>query len=75
MNEKKIYKSDTNVKIAGVCAGIADYFGLDPVLVRVIWFVVSWFYGIGLVGYIACAFIFPREFEVYPERRDQNNQQ
>jgi phage shock protein C len=33
---KRLYRSKTNRKIAGVCGGIAEYFGIDPTLVRVI---------------------------------------
>ncbi|MBQ7466346.1 MAG: PspC domain-containing protein, partial [Oscillospiraceae bacterium] len=35
--EKKLTKSATNRKIAGVCGGIAEYFGIDPTIVRLIW--------------------------------------
>lgn len=63
MGGKKLYKSETNKKLAGVCAGVADYFEIDPTIVRVIWFVVTWFYGIGLVLYIAAALILPTESE------------
>jgi phage shock protein PspC (stress-responsive transcriptional regulator) len=33
---KRLYRSQTNRKIAGVCAGIAEYFNIDPTIVRVI---------------------------------------
>lgn len=36
---KRLYRSKTDVKIAGVCAGLADYFGIDPTIVRVIFFI------------------------------------
>lgn len=61
MGGKKLYKSETNKKIAGVCGGVADYFEIDPTIVRVIWFVVTWFYGIGVILYIAGALILPTE--------------
>lgn len=33
---KKLYRNSENAMIAGVCSGIADYFGIDPILVRLI---------------------------------------
>ena len=38
--EKKLYKSETNKMLAGVCGGIAEYFNIDPTLVRLGWVVV-----------------------------------
>lgn len=59
--EKKLYKS-TDKMIDGVCAGIAEYFGIDPTIVRVIYAVVSFFTAIvgGAVLYIILAIIMPR---------------
>lgn len=61
MGGKKLYKSETNKKLAGVCAGVADYFEIDPTIVRIVWFVVTWFYGAGIILYIAGALILPNE--------------
>ena len=41
MNGKRLYKSRDNRMISGVCAGIAEYFGIDPTLVRLAWVVFS----------------------------------
>ena len=57
--EKKLYKSATDKKLAGVCGGVAKYFEIDSTIVRILWFVITWFYGIGLIAYIACALILP----------------
>ena len=35
--KKRLYRSKTDKKLCGVCAGVADYFGIDPTIVRVIW--------------------------------------
>ena len=59
MNEKKLCKSRSNKKISGVCAGIADYFGIDPTVVRILWAVLSLFYGAGILVYIVCALVMP----------------
>ena len=59
--EKKLYKSVTDKKICGVCAGLAKYLSLDPTIVRLIWAVVTLFAGIGLLVYIICALVLPEE--------------
>jgi len=61
MDGKKLYKSDTDKKIAGVCGGIAEYFNVDPALVRIGWVVVGCLAGSGLLAYIICAIVMPRK--------------
>jgi len=48
MNGKRLYKSN-NKKICGVCAGIAEYFDVDPTLVRLIWAAVTLAGGSGII--------------------------
>lgn len=55
----RIYKSSTQKLITGVCGGLAEYFGVDPVLVRAAFVVVTLLWGAGLLVYIALAFIIP----------------
>ena len=57
--EKKLYRSSTNRKIAGVCGGIAEYFDIDPTLVRLLWVIASWIGGSGLLAYIIACVIMP----------------
>ena len=59
MNGKKLYKSSTDKKLAGVCGGIAEYFGIDSTLVRLGWVVFSLLGGSGLLAYIIAAIIMP----------------
>ncbi|MBQ7971644.1 MAG: PspC domain-containing protein [Clostridia bacterium] len=59
--EKKLYKSNKNKMIDGVCAGIAEYFGIDPTLVRLGTVVLSCAVGSGILAYIICACIIPRD--------------
>ena len=59
MNEKKLYKSSTDKKLAGVCGGIAEYFIIDSTLVRLGWVVFSLLGGSGLLAYIIAAIIMP----------------
>ena len=59
MNEKKLYKSSTDKKLAGVCGGIAEYFNIDSTLVRLGWVVFCALGGSGLLAYIIAALIMP----------------
>ena len=60
MDERNgLYKSRNNKMICGVCAGIADYFNIDPSIVRVLWAVLALAAGTGVLAYIACAIILP----------------
>ena len=56
MTEKRLYKS-TDKKISGVCGGIAEYFGIDPAIVRIIWACTFLFKGAGLIAYIIAAIV------------------
>lgn len=56
---KRLSKSRNNKMICGVCAGIADYFNIDPSIVRVLWAVLALAAGTGVLAYIACAIILP----------------
>ena len=59
MNEKKLYKSSTDKKLAGVCGGIAEYFNIDPTLVRLGWVVFCALGGSGVLAYIVAAILIP----------------
>ena len=59
MNEKKLYKSSTDKKLAGVCGGIAEYFNIDSTLVRLGWVLFSLLGGSGLLAHIIAAIIMP----------------
>ena len=59
--EKKLYKSGKDKKIDGVCAGIAEYFDIDPTLVRLGFAFVALAGGGGLLAYIICAIVMPRD--------------
>ncbi|MBQ9064071.1 MAG: PspC domain-containing protein [Blautia sp.] len=64
MEGKKLYRSSENKVICGVCGGIAEYFNIDPTVVRVGWAIVSVFGGAGVLAYIVAAVIMPRQEEV-----------
>ena len=61
---KKLYKDEENKMICGVCAGFADYFDLDPTLVRFIWIVLAFINGIGILLYLVGCVIMPKKSEV-----------
>lgn len=59
---RKLYKSETDRKIFGVCGGIADYFGIDSTIVRLILvFITLWGILPGILIYIIAAFVMPDE--------------
>lgn len=62
MEMKRLYKSDTDRIFAGVVGGFGEFFGVDPVLLRVIWLLVVIFTGFvpGVIAYIIAALIIPR---------------
>ena len=57
---KRLTLSVTDKKIAGVCGGIAEYFNIDPTLVRVITVVLVLFFGGGLLAYLLAWIIMPK---------------
>ena len=56
---KRLTKSSTDRKLAGVCAGIAEYFDLDPTIVQIGWVLFCCLGGSGLLAYIICAIVMP----------------
>lgn len=61
MEQKRLYRSRTNRMISGVCGGIAEYFNVDPTVIRLI-AVLLFFMGAvigGIIAYIICAAIIP----------------
>ena len=61
MEQKKFYLSSTDKKIAGVCGGIAEYFGIDSLLVRVAFLFLVFGLGTGLLFYIIMWILAPKK--------------
>jgi len=61
MNNQKLYRSQTNKVFAGVCGGLAEYFDVDPVVIRILFVLMILFGGTGIVLYIAAIFIVPKK--------------
>ena len=58
---KKLYLSDHDKKLTGVCGGIAEYFEVDPTLVRLGWVVLSFTPPFpGVIAYILASIIIPK---------------
>ena len=60
---RRLYRSTEESRLAGVCAGLADYLEIDPVMVRLLWLLVTIFTGFvpGVVGYLVAWLIVPEE--------------
>lgn len=61
--KKKLYISDTDKKLCGVCGGIAEYFEIDSTLVRLAWVVFTLLGGSGIIGYIIAAIVMPKRVD------------
>ena len=59
MEGKKLYLSQNDRMIAGVCGGIAEYLNIDSTVVRILWILAAFAVGTGLLAYIICALIIP----------------
>ena len=57
---RKLYRSRTNRKLAGVCGGLAQYFNADATLIRVLFVVLALLGGPGIVIYLSCGSSSPR---------------
>ena len=59
---KRLYRApEKDSMIAGVCAGIANYFNIDPTLVRLAWVLFVFGYGTGILAYLIAWIIIPRK--------------
>lgn len=59
--KRKLYKSEDNRVLCGVCGGLGEFFGIDPTIVRLIWVILIIFAGMGFWFYIIAAIIMPRQ--------------
>ena len=59
MSENKLSRSN-NKMIGGVCAGIAEYLGLDPTIVRIVWVLLLFFAGFGILLYLILWIVMPK---------------
>ena len=66
MERKRLYRNVNDKMLCGVCGGLAEYFDLDPTLVRVGWVIAFFAFSVGLRAYLICAIIMPKKSDVYP---------
>ncbi len=68
---RKLYRSQSNRMIGGVCGGMAEYFNIDPNLMRLLWVVLVFLGGSGIILYLASLIIIPNNPEqTIPENRE-----
>ena len=61
MEPKKLYRSRNSRMICGVCGGIAEYFNIDPTLIRLAWIILTCMgFGTGIIAYIIAAIVIPK---------------
>ncbi len=58
---KRLYRSTSERRIAGVCGGIAEYFAIDPTLVRLAWVIFIAIGGSGILAYLVAWLIIPEQ--------------
>lgn len=61
---KRLYRSDSDKMLCGVCGGLAEYLNIDPSIVRILWVILGLCCGAGLLAYIIAAIILPRKSEI-----------
>jgi len=61
---KRLYKIEEGKKIDGVCGGIAEYFDIDPTLVRLFWIILLFCVGTGFIAYFVAALIIPYKSQI-----------
>lgn len=63
--EKRLHLSNTDRKFAGVCGGLAEYFGIDSNLVRIGWVAFTLLGGAGGIAYVIAWILMPRDEEEF----------
>lgn len=59
---KRLYRSRTDSMVCGVCGGVAEYFDIDPSLVRIAWIILCPLGGSGIFAYLVAAVVIPYEY-------------
>lgn len=68
MEKKMLYKTEGKDRmLCGVCGGLAEYFDVDPTLVRVGVVVATCCASVGFWAYIICAIVMPNKSKIYPD--------
>lgn len=70
---RRLYKSSHDRRIMGVCGGLADYFGIDATVIRLLTIVAMFYFGVGFLPYIILGIILPMDYTVGARQREKNN--
>ena len=62
--KKRLYKIEEGKKLCGVCGGIAEYFDVDPTIIRLLWVFLVFCAGTGILAYFIAAIIMPKKSEI-----------
>jgi len=62
---KRLYRIEDGKKLLGVCGGIAEYLDIDPTIIRLIWVLMIFCVGVGILAYFIAALIMPKKSEIY----------
>ena len=71
---KRLVKSSRDKVIAGVCGGVGEYLGIDPVIVRLVMVILFFMGGTGLLAYLVAAFIMPSAESLPEQPQDQGHE-
>ncbi len=58
---KRLYKSEDNRVLCGVCGGLGEFLGIDPTIIRLLWALLCILAGTGILIYIVAAIVIPRQ--------------
>lgn len=75
IGRKRLVRPRHDRKIAGLCAGLAEYFDLDVILVRVVWLIVAFMTGVGFIAYLVGWIVVPDEPYMLPAQAPAGQQQ
>jgi phage shock protein C len=64
--EKRLHRSRTEKMIGGVCGGLAEYFEIDPTIVRAAWVVITLMAGVGILLYLILWIVMPLDTPAAP---------
>ncbi|MCK9168389.1 MAG: PspC domain-containing protein [Bacteroidia bacterium] len=73
MEKNRFYRSNTNRIIGGVCSGLGNYFDIDPVIMRVIFFILALAGGGGVLIYLLLWILVPESPSLYPNPDEKKN--
>ncbi|CAM3868346.1 PspC domain-containing protein [Bacillus cereus] len=59
---KKLYKSETDKMLSGVCGGLGEYFDISSTLIRILWVIAVLCFGTGFLVYLICLLLMPRSY-------------